>query len=168
MDRLEGFNVHIGGHLGEPHAFGQKVRGVRLRADELVSFAERMLRMYRREAQFLLEEGATPSEVDRALEQWGMAMGPFKTQDLAGFDIAMASRAVFDRLEPPGQRHPRVFDELYARGRRPDPAHPSFLNFGALRIGADGLLTIEIRDAEGAIPSDARGRAGSLVLAPVR
>jgi sulfite reductase (ferredoxin) len=45
-ERLEGFNVHLGGHLGEPHAFGRKVRGVRLRADELSSFAERMLRMY--------------------------------------------------------------------------------------------------------------------------
>jgi sulfite reductase (ferredoxin) len=46
VDRLEGFNVHIGGHLGEPHGFGRKIRGVRLRADELVSFAERVLRLY--------------------------------------------------------------------------------------------------------------------------
>jgi sulfite reductase (ferredoxin) len=45
-ERLEGFNVHVGGHLGEPHAFGRKVRGLRLRADELSSFAERMLRLY--------------------------------------------------------------------------------------------------------------------------
>jgi sulfite reductase (ferredoxin) len=46
VDRLEGFNVHIGGHLGEPHAFGKKVRGLRLRADELSSFTERVLRVY--------------------------------------------------------------------------------------------------------------------------
>ena len=46
VDKLEGFNVHIGGHLGEPHAFGQKVKGLRLRADELSSFAERLLRVY--------------------------------------------------------------------------------------------------------------------------
>jgi sulfite reductase (ferredoxin) len=46
VDRLEGFNVHLGGHLGEPHAFGRKVRGVRLRADELSSFAERIVRLY--------------------------------------------------------------------------------------------------------------------------
>jgi len=45
-ERLEGFNVHLGGHLGEPHAFGRKVRGVRLRADELSSFAERIVRLY--------------------------------------------------------------------------------------------------------------------------
>ncbi len=46
LDKLEGFNVHIGGHLGEPHAFGRKVKGLRLRADELPSFAERVLRLY--------------------------------------------------------------------------------------------------------------------------
>jgi sulfite reductase (ferredoxin) len=47
VERLEGFNVHIGGHLGEPRAFGRKIRGVRLRADELVSFTERTLRLYK-------------------------------------------------------------------------------------------------------------------------
>ncbi len=46
FERLEGFNVHLGGHLGEPRAFGRKVRGLRLRADELVTYAERLLRTY--------------------------------------------------------------------------------------------------------------------------
>jgi alkaline phosphatase D len=70
---------------------------------------------------------------------------------------------------PPGPLS-RSFNpmELYARGRRPDPARPSFLNFGALRVGADGLLTVEIRDADGGTPPDDRGRAGSLVLTPSR
>jgi sulfite reductase (ferredoxin) len=47
VDRLEGFNVHLGGHLGEPRAFGRKVRGLRLRADELASYAERLIRLYK-------------------------------------------------------------------------------------------------------------------------
>jgi sulfite reductase (ferredoxin) len=46
VEKLEGFNVHLGGHLGEPRAFGRKVKGLRLRADELSSFAERVLRVY--------------------------------------------------------------------------------------------------------------------------
>jgi alkaline phosphatase D len=58
--------------------------------------------------------------------------------------------------------------ELFARGRGGDPTRPSFLNFGALRIAGDGLLTVEIRDADGAIPQDARGRVGALTLAPAR
>jgi sulfite reductase (ferredoxin) len=47
VERLEGYNVHIGGHLGDAHRFGRKVPGLRLRADELPSFAERVLRVYR-------------------------------------------------------------------------------------------------------------------------
>ncbi len=58
--------------------------------------------------------------------------------------------------------------ELFARGRRPDPARPSFFNFGVLRIALEGLLTIEIRDAEGVVPQDERGRHGALTLTPAR
>jgi len=77
----------------------------------------RMLRVYRREAQLLLEEGASPKQVDSALEEWGMAMGPFAVQDLAGIDIAMSSRNVFAGLEPPGIRHSRIIEMLFAQGR---------------------------------------------------
>ena len=77
----------------------------------------RMLRAYRREAQLLLEEGASPRQVDAALEEWGMAMGPFAAQDLAGIDIAMSSRHVFAPLDRSGSRTPRVIDMLYAHGR---------------------------------------------------
>jgi len=54
----------------------------------------RMLRTYRREAQLLLEEGALPRQVDAALEEWGMAMGPFAVQDLAGI-ISRSAAATF-------------------------------------------------------------------------
>ena len=58
--------------------------------------------------------------------------------------------------------------ELYARGRRSDPSRPSFLNFGFLRLSPDGTLIVEIRDADGGIPADDKGRAGALVLTPDR
>jgi alkaline phosphatase D len=57
--------------------------------------------------------------------------------------------------------------ELFARGRRPDPTHPTFFNFGVLRISADRLLTVEIRDEAGVISGDERGRPGVLTLSPV-
>src|SRR5256884_6914661 len=50
----------------------------------------RMIEQYIRQALFLLEEGATPRQVDRAMESWGMAMGPFRMSDLAGNDIGWA------------------------------------------------------------------------------
>src|SRR5262249_47953835 len=52
----------------------------------------RMLEPYLREAQLLLEEGALPAQVDRALEAWGMAMGPFRMSDLAGNDVGWLIR----------------------------------------------------------------------------
>jgi 3-hydroxyacyl-CoA dehydrogenase len=52
----------------------------------------RMIEHYGRVAGFLLEEGATPAQVDKALEKWGMAMGPFRMGDLAGNDIGWAIR----------------------------------------------------------------------------
>jgi 3-hydroxyacyl-CoA dehydrogenase len=47
----------------------------------------RMIEQYLRQAGFLLDEGALPQQVDRALQEWGMAMGPFAMSDLAGNDI---------------------------------------------------------------------------------
>ena len=52
----------------------------------------RMLSPYARQAQLLLLEGATPYQVDSAMEQWGMAMGPIAVGDLAGIDIGYRSR----------------------------------------------------------------------------
>jgi 3-hydroxyacyl-CoA dehydrogenase len=52
----------------------------------------RMLKGYARQAQLLLLEGATPHQVDSAMEEWGMAMGPIAVGDLAGLDIGYRSR----------------------------------------------------------------------------
>ncbi len=52
----------------------------------------RMLQAYGRQAQLLLLEGATPTQVDQAMESWGMAMGPLAVGDLAGLDIGYRSR----------------------------------------------------------------------------
>lgn len=55
----------------------------------------RMLSPYRRETDLLLEAGATPQQVDAALRQFGMAMGPFAVSDLAGLDIGEAGKESF-------------------------------------------------------------------------
>ena len=52
----------------------------------------RMLKGYARQAQLLLLEGATPQQIDQAMENWGMAMGPIAVGDLAGLDIGYRSR----------------------------------------------------------------------------
>jgi 3-hydroxyacyl-CoA dehydrogenase len=76
----------------------------------------RMVEQYLRQALFLLEEGATPQQVDRALEKWGMAMGPFRMSDLAGNDIGWAIRKR-RYLEQPGLKYSRIADRLCEQGR---------------------------------------------------
>ena len=76
----------------------------------------RMLYHYVRQAQFLLEEGATPAQVDEALERFGMAMGPFRMGDLAGNDISWAVRKRRYAEKPDARRLP-IADRLCELGR---------------------------------------------------
>ena len=77
----------------------------------------RMFGPYRREAQFLVEEGASVAAVDKALSDFGMAMGPLATGDLAGLDVGWRIRKEYRHLEKPGIRQPLVEDNLCELGR---------------------------------------------------
>lgn len=77
----------------------------------------RMLHQYGREAQFLVEEGAAPQDVDGALYKFGMAMGPLAVGDLAGLDVGWRIRKEHAHLQKPGVRHPKVADQLCEMGR---------------------------------------------------
>jgi 3-hydroxyacyl-CoA dehydrogenase len=77
----------------------------------------RMFGPYRREAQFLVEEGAGIEAVDKALSDFGMAMGPLATGDLAGLDVGWRIRKEYRHLEVPGIRQPFTEDSLCELGR---------------------------------------------------
>ena len=77
----------------------------------------RMFGPYRREAQFLVEEGASIEAVDKALFDFGMAMGPLATGDLAGLDVGWRIRKEYRHLEKPGVRQPFAEDSLCELGR---------------------------------------------------
>ncbi len=76
----------------------------------------RMIEQYSRQAGFLLEEGCTPQQVDRAIENFGFAMGPFRMSDLAGNDIGWAIRKR-RYVEKPGLRYSKTADLLCELGR---------------------------------------------------
>jgi 3-hydroxyacyl-CoA dehydrogenase len=77
----------------------------------------RMFHCYQREAQFLLEEGASVEQVDSALTDFGMAMGPLAVGDLAGLDVGWRIRKEHPNLTPKGERVPLVADRLCEMGR---------------------------------------------------
>jgi 3-hydroxyacyl-CoA dehydrogenase len=77
----------------------------------------RMMFPYMYEAQFLAEEGAAPEQVDRALTDFGMAMGIFAVDDMAGLDVAWRVRQELRQFSEPGARKPLVADRLCEMGR---------------------------------------------------
>ena len=76
----------------------------------------RMIEQYSRQAGFLLEEGCTPQQVDKAIEKFGFAMGPFRMGDLAGNDIGWAIRKR-RYVEKPHLRYSKTADLLCEMGR---------------------------------------------------
>jgi len=77
----------------------------------------RMLRPYAREASLCLMEGATPAQIDGAMERWGMAMGPLAVGDLAGLDIGYKAR---EQLTDEQKGEPATYivaDRLVEAGR---------------------------------------------------
>jgi len=76
----------------------------------------RMIEQYIRQALFMLEEGATPQQVDQAIEAYGFAMGPFRMSDLAGNDIGWAIRKRRAR-EQPDLVYAKIADKLCELGR---------------------------------------------------
>ncbi len=77
----------------------------------------RMLEGYTREVRFLLEEGASPAEIDSALTGFGMAMGPCAVADLAGLDVSWRKRKADAHLRDPAKRYSAVADRLCELGR---------------------------------------------------
>ena len=76
----------------------------------------RMIEQYGRQGGFLLDEGCTPAQVDKAMEKFGMAMGPFRMGDLAGNDIGWAIRKR-RYTEQPGMKYSKTADLLCEKGR---------------------------------------------------
>ncbi len=72
---------------------------------------------YRREAEFLLEDGALPAEIDAAMEGYGFAMGPFAVFDLTGLEIAWARRKRQAATRDPSERYVEIADLLCEAGR---------------------------------------------------
>lgn len=77
----------------------------------------RIYAAYRRQCEFMLEEGAYPEQIDQALEEYGFAMGPFAVADMSGLDIAWAMRKSLAASRNPEHRYVSIPDTLCLAGR---------------------------------------------------
>lgn len=94
-------------------ALGKRLRKVSVLSGICDGFiGNRMLAAYRREAEYLLADGALPYQVDAAMRAAGMPMGPFELQDLTGLQIAWANRKRQAATRDPNERYERIADTL--------------------------------------------------------
>lgn len=77
----------------------------------------RILKKYREQADFMIEEGAMPWDIDAAMRAYGFAMGPFQVSDLAGIDIGWHNRRREDATRDHDARYVNIADKLYELGR---------------------------------------------------
>ncbi len=77
----------------------------------------RMLYAYTRQANFLLEEGALPQQVDKVIYDFGFPMGPFAMGDLAGLDVGWRIRQRRAKTRPKDERYSPIADRICERGR---------------------------------------------------
>jgi len=89
----------------------------------------RILAKSRAQAEFALEDGALPAEVDAALEAYGMAMGIFAVLDMAGLDVDWADRKRKAATRDPRERVVPVFEQICEKGRFGQKTGRGFYNY---------------------------------------
>ena len=101
----------------------------------------RMLMYYGSESEFLLEEGATPEQIDRLIEGFGFAMGPLAVRDLAGNDVGFLIRK--GRRLPADERFSPILERLVAAGRLGQKTARGFYRYeGRTRIADPEVLAL--------------------------
>ena len=104
--------------LATAMAVGKKISKVCVLSGMCYGFiGNRMLRHYGREAALCVMEGASPAQVDQAMERWGMAMGPMAVGDLAGLDIGYRAREQLSDEEKGPRVNYLLADRLVEAGR---------------------------------------------------
>ena len=111
----------------------------------------RMLQPYGATAQLLLLEGASPSQIDTAMEDWGMAMGPLRVFDLAGLDIGYKARQALTEEQRGDPKTYRVPDLLVELGRMGQKSGSGFYAYDDNRrpqpdVAVDGLIAMAAED----------------------
>lgn len=128
----------------------KKLKKVPVRAGVCDGFiGNRILAVYKQAADYLLEDGASPYEIDAAVRGFGFAMGPFQVTDLAGGDIGWATRKRRAATRDPKARYVEIADRICERGWFGQKTGRGFYLYpeGA-RVGQPDPEVLAIVDAE--------------------
>ena len=128
----------------------KKLKKVPVRAGVCDGFiGNRILAVYKQAADYLMEDGASPYEIDAAVRGFGFAMGPFQVTDLAGGDIGWATRKRRAATRDPKARYVEIADRICERGWFGQKTGRGFYLYpeGA-RVGQPDPEVLAIVDAE--------------------
>jgi 3-hydroxyacyl-CoA dehydrogenase len=99
-------------------ALGRKLGKSAVRAGVCDGFiGNRILSAYRKQAEYMMEDGASPADIDAAFHRIGMPIGVFEMQDMAGLDIVWANRKALAPKRDPRERYVRIVDLMCEHGR---------------------------------------------------
>lgn len=131
-------------------SLARRLKKVPVRAGVCDGFiGNRILYIYREAANLMLEDGASPYEIDEALESFGYAMGPYRTADLTGGDIGWATRKRKAISRDPALRYVEIADRLCERGWFGQKTQRGwYLYPDRSRTGRPDPQVLEIIDAE--------------------
>ncbi len=108
----------------------------------------RIMSAYRREADYMIEDGALPHEVDEAMTEYGFPMGIFAMQDLAGLDIAWAMRKRRAGIRPRNERYVEIADRLCEAQRFGRKSGKGWYDYGQNKSGIIDPEVTAIIEAE--------------------
>lgn len=139
-------------------ALGKKLRKISVRAGVCDGFiGNRILAHYGKTAGYLMEDGASPQQIDQALEDFGFAMGPYKVGDLAGLDIGWMTRKRKAATRPNEERYVTIHDRICEQGWFGRKTGKGFYDYsdGDMKPNPDVAKIIETeRAARGVTPRD--------------
>ena len=112
-------------------ALGKQLKKLPLLTGNAFGFVgNRLYAAYRRQCEFMVEEGAWPEQVDAALKAFGFAMGPFAVADLSGLDIAWRMRQAQAATRDPATRYVTFADRLCEAGRLGRKTNAGYYSYG--------------------------------------
>ena len=115
----------------------------------------RIYATYRRHAEYMMEDGASPYEIDAALVDFGFAMGVFEVSDLSGLNISYAMRRSLDATRDPNERYVAIADRLVESGRLGRKSGAGYYSYANGKPEPDPItdrIVIAERSAKGVRP----------------
>ena len=115
----------------------------------------RILSAYRKQAEYMMEDGASPAEIDAAFHRIGMPMGVFEMQDMAGLDIVWANRKALAPSRDPQERYVRIVDLICECGRFGRKTGSGYYNYANKPPALDAetlAIIVEERRRKGVSP----------------